>query len=101
MKHKQHKQSGYHIAKMVPFEVIGFGSVVALTPLISFFGAVIAAAILMFVSYKVYILARGAVRNAPTVLGYGDVAVANTKKAAKQVAQTVPATRPRLTKATS
>ncbi len=83
---KHNRSGGYHVAKMIPFEVVGFGTVLALAPKIGFIGAIVAAAALTYATYSVFRAVRAVARQVPTALGYGDVAAHATKKAAAKTA---------------
>lgn len=88
---KHNRYGGFHIAKLIPLEVVGFGAVLALMPKVGFFVAVMAAGVLVYATYSVFRAIRAVLRQAPTALGYGDVAARSARKAAiktKTTAQT-------------
>jgi hypothetical protein len=92
---KHNRSGGFHIAKMIPFEVVGFGTFLAVAPIINGFWAIIAAFVAMYATYSVFKALRAVVRQVPTALGFSDLAAHTTKKVAaktKTAAQTAVAT---------
>ena len=79
------KQNGFHVAKMVPYEVISFGIILALTPFVGFIVAIINALIAIAVYHYVVKSFFSLARAIPTALGYSDLATNKTKKAAAKV----------------
>lgn len=80
---KQTKTSGgFHIAQMVPYEVIGFGAALILWPVTGFVIAVLFALGALYITNRLLLVIRSVKKQLPTALGYSNLAISTTKQAA-------------------